>query len=343
MATRAEKRKREACTWENSRIECEPIGQDITDAEMLACSCLGTAHGTEEVILWDLCAGRNVWKVEFELVNGLAFSPFTHKMVVVGILKIGGNDTVVIKCWDLNTGTALILTDRVHGHTDCEMNHMGTQLLTWYGNELVVWDLDRAVKLVNISGRKFSHAGYSGNDSKIISCHAESNSLIVWDAATGMLVHSFCVLGPSGHAGRIATSADGSYCATVNRGRLQVWELEKGAFISAFEGVYVQAICFDSDGSTLCTLMSNPSILVCCDLATSTITTRCDLRCSMPTALDTALYVSMDSIIVGFAFMDHTLYAYNVFDKTTGQRYVGECVDAGQNKLYLRTPITILM
>jgi WD40 repeat protein len=265
-------------------------------------------------------------------------------VVVVGILNIGGKDTVVIKCWDLNTGKALILTDRVRGYTDCEMNHMGTQLVTWYGIELVVWDLDRAVKLVNISGRKFSRADYSGNDSKIISCHAESNSLIVWDAATGMLVHSLCVFGPPVHAGRIATSADGSYCATVNQGCLQVWELEKGSFISAFEGVFVQAICFDSDGSTLCALiMSNPSIVACCDLATSTITTRCDLRCSMPTTLDMALYVSTDSIIVGFAFMDERLYAYNVFDKTTGQRYVGQCVYACQNKQYLRTPITILM
>jgi hypothetical protein len=79
MATRAEKRKREACTWENSPIECEPIGQDIADTDMLACFCLATANDTEEVILWDLHTGRNVWKVEFELVNGLTYSAFTHK------------------------------------------------------------------------------------------------------------------------------------------------------------------------------------------------------------------------------------------------------------------------
>jgi hypothetical protein len=308
----------------------------------------------EEVVLWDAFSTTKLWAVEIETAKfgACAFSPISNKMVIIGKTNVDSDSEArAIKCWDLNSGRSLVLSNRAHKETSCEIGQMGSRLICWHAGVLTLWDLDEGVQIFDISGDAFLYAMFNGTDARIVLCkvqHGTNNSeLLICDSADGTRVNSYSTDKEYNEYGDIICSADGNLCAAISSGEINVWEVDTGKRIPVHNKEYpVNAICFDSNTTCLYAIVDHPHRILRCQLTDGTVSSVFSI--DWPRMFIFDLFCATDDrIVVSYAEvnddgipMDYMCCEFSLAD---GQQLNQRKFDTWGNQVFVRRPVTILM
>src|SRR5262245_3971913 len=208
-----------------------------------------------ELTAWDVATGKRVRELAGVVSRTVAVSPDG------GRLAVGGSGKFDL--WDLKTGRRLSSEDARHTWAAALfLSPAGDRALTVGYESVASWDATTGRRLRSVELRHSPSAapcrGRSPDGRYALSLAGDQKQLevLLWDVATGRLVHTLRPPGPPGHIGS-AFSPDSSLLATWHPGKekvIRLWNVETGKELRSFpdkKAGWPGRLAFSPDGKTL--------------------------------------------------------------------------------------------
>jgi WD40 repeat protein/serine/threonine protein kinase len=196
-------------------------------------------HPGGHVKIYDARTGRKLRDLPGHRLHGIAdvrFSPDGRRLVSVSGYSDGGyNETVPgeVKVWDLEGGDQPLCA--FEGSINTAAFSADGSKLAWATRDgtVVVWDLDRKARLLELAAKAIVHEVAFSPDGKSLAAACRDKTVSVWDVTTGKLVQTL-----HGHVGAVlsvAYSPDGKRLATGSADRtVKVWDAASGRQVLTF-------------------------------------------------------------------------------------------------------------
>jgi hypothetical protein len=206
------------------------------------------------IILKDWTTDNELWVAPCSFPDSPTFSPSSNKVTACSSSKAG---TILIKYWDLNTGNAVVVAEKVPSSStvatacnspirppQCTMNHCGNRLAVLYENTLEVWDLETLANLFCVTA--MSKCIFSWDDARLFSYEPGSKLLVVWDSQVGhrLLDIQFDSLPYQVIAGQVSR-----LCCVRSTSGIEIWDTDTGVQVFAVLADNLKAVCLGNDDS----------------------------------------------------------------------------------------------
>jgi WD40 repeat protein len=205
------------------------------------------------VRVWDAVSGDEVHGLDHADIAIGAWSPDGARLATVS------NDGQV-RVWDPVTGAALLaLEDQMGLIHQVVWSPDGTRLAGVSDPGMVVWDAISGDTLFAREGNNLYVASWSP-DGVRLAAGTDFGKLLVWDAASGELVHT---LECGSSVLDLAWSPDGTLLASASD-RIRIWDAVEGRALASLEGHVglVDRVIWSSDGALLASMGSDLAIRV---------------------------------------------------------------------------------
>jgi WD40 repeat protein len=210
--------------------------------------------GDTTVRVWEAASGNEVHPLDHsDITIGLAWSPAGTRLATVS------NDGQVT-AWDPAAGTVILALRAQIGPThQVRWSPDGTKLAAISDPGLVIWDSATGNELLAREGDNLYTAAWSPDGTRL-AAGTDFGKLVVWDAASGRLVHT---LGCGSSVLDLAWSPDGALLASASD-RIRIWDAAEGRVVAALEGHagLVERVVWSPDGALLASMGSDLAIRV---------------------------------------------------------------------------------
>lgn len=201
------------------------------------------------IMLFDLARGTRIAFVEdLEIlgqVTSCAFSPN-------GAQLIAGGHSGAILVWDVDPATGLRQSGQFSGH----VKEITCQSVSPDGGFVLSGSKDKSLRYWELNTRREAHS-WQDFQHELLACQVlpgggaamatDGTNVLAVDLSTGATLRTI----PLGGRGRVvALSPDGRYFARDHIYSIELWDLERGALVAAFEGNETPwALAFSPDGN----------------------------------------------------------------------------------------------
>lgn len=189
-----------------------------------------------------------------DVVTSLLFSPDGKKM-------ISASSDKTLRIWDITTGRCLHIMEGHKGKIgSVSISPNGKYIVSTsydFYNTLCVWDIEQGCCIYELMKGFGSTtcAIFSLDDKHIFSSH--DNIINMWDANTGLLIHSF--EGHTNNVDKLLISPDGKYLVSSGwDGRVRIWDTRAKECIQILaHRNYINSLSLSPDGSYLLSISDN--------------------------------------------------------------------------------------
>jgi len=231
------------------------------------------------VSIYNIHAGKEVRRIETHPHIGyfFAWSPDGNKMATSDTDTQNG-----FHIWDRDTGVPLHRIENVGRWPAWSPSGSSLAVLDNYNNRVQILDGESGQRLRSWNTPVIPHLSpylspVWSPDGKLIATAASDNTVQVWSAVSGRLIHT--LQGHTARIDRIAWSPDGKWIASGSNGdkTVRLWDAASGKQLHSFDVDNCIGLAFSPDGQSLASTTGGDTRTW--DMATKELQIRCDGPC----------------------------------------------------------------